>query len=139
MFLRITPTIRREIVRLQTHRPQRLPEVTPPHAPRPGPAPVPEQPVAAVPAQWLTVAEAARTRFGGKVSLRSWYRAAETGEVPCVKIGGKILFRAADLDRLEASTFSPAAPTRRQPVQPPQRQPPRKLPPPSRFRFFPPS
>jgi excisionase family DNA binding protein len=87
--------------------------------------------------EWLTVAEAQARFLGGKLSLRTWYRAAANGTLPCVKVGGTILFRAADLDELETTDFRPKQP---EPEPPPPPKPILPKPPTLKtpYRFFPP-
>ncbi len=91
------------------------------------------------PKTYLTAKEASARYFGGKVAPRTWYRGAESGLVPCVHFGGKVLFRADDLDKLESTgtfpTESPARPVTPRPVVIPRPSP--SNPSQTVFRFFP--
>ena len=60
--------------------------------------------------EYVTVSEAHERYWCGKLSLRWWYRAAETGLVPCVRAGSVVLFRRDDLNKLEREGTAPTAP-----------------------------
>lgn len=98
----------------------------PPNAPDP----------ATSPATFLRVSEAKRLYFGGKLSLRWWYRQIELGRLPHFRAGGAVLLRIPDVEAFVAAAYQdespPPAPTSEPPDDPPP-TPPRS---PGGLRFF---
>ncbi len=76
------------------------------------------------PPTFLRVSEAKRLYFGGKLSLRWWYRQIELGRLPHFRAGGAVLLRPADVESFVAAAYhdepsqSPAA-TNELPANPP--------------------
>lgn len=86
---------------------------------------------------FLRVSEAKRLYFGGKLSLRWWYRQIELGRLPHFRAGGAVLLRIPDVEAFVAATYQeesppPPVPTSEPPDDPPT-TPPRS---PGGLRFF---
>lgn len=64
----------------------------------------------------LRVSEVKQTYFGGKMSLRWWYRQVELGRLPHVRAGGSILVRKTDVEAFVAAAYQAESVT---PVDPP--------------------
>jgi hypothetical protein len=64
---------------------------------------------------FLRVSEAKRLYFGGKLSLRWWYRQIELGRLPHFRAGGAVLLRIPDVEAFVAAAYQdqppPPAPT----------------------------
>jgi hypothetical protein len=99
----------------------------PPNAPGP----------AAPPATFLRVSEAKRLYFGGKLSLRWWYRQIELGRLPHFRAGGAVLLRIPDVEAFVAAAYqdeSPPPPASAS--DPPDDPPPAAARSPGGLRFF---
>lgn len=71
----------------------------------------------------LRVSEVKQTYFGGKMSLRWWYRQVELGRLPHVRAGGSILVRKADVEAFVSAAYqieraTPVAPSETQEAYP---------------------
>jgi hypothetical protein len=75
--------------------------------------------------EFLRVSEAKRLYFGGKLSLRWWYRQIELGRLPHFRAGSAVLLRPADVEAFVAAAYQdeppvpPAAPNEPPPSPPP--------------------
>lgn len=73
----------------------------------------------------LRVSEVKRSYFGGKMSLRWWYRQIELGRLPHVRAGGAVLVRKSDADAFVAAAYQADRPA---PAEPPAESSPDSVP-----------
>ena len=76
-------------------------------------------PQAATDGEVLRVSEVKRAYFGGKMSLRWWYRQIELGRLPHVRAGGAVLVRKADADAFADAAYQAERPAEAVPVDEP--------------------
>jgi hypothetical protein len=70
---------------------------------------------------FIRVSTAKNRYFGGKMSLRWWYRQIEEGRLPHFRAGSAVLLRPADVEAFCAAMFRDRAP--RVPEEPGQSPP----------------
>ncbi len=107
-----------------------------------GPTPDGQQHPAA--SDFIRVSDAQRRYFGGRMSLRWWYRQIEHGRLPHYRAGGTVLLRPADVEAFVGEGFravrppaSPPPPAPPPPAARPSPRPkPRSGPPRDGLRFF---
>jgi hypothetical protein len=88
------------------------------------------------PETFLRVSEAKRLYFGGKLSLRWWYRQIELGRLPHFRAGGAVLLRPADVEAFVAAAYQDDSPPATATASEPPPTPPEAPRLPGGLRFF---
>jgi hypothetical protein len=75
---------------------------------------------------FLRVSDARRNYFGGRMSLRWWYKQVESGRLPHFRAGGSVLLRTEDIEAFVVAGFRDKAEAKPIEQPPPVTAPPKK-------------